>query len=66
MRLQWINADIHCISVGYCEHFSAMNELLAVHQISPVIDSRFTFDEVPAAYDYLATGQHFGKIVIRL
>jgi NADPH:quinone reductase-like Zn-dependent oxidoreductase len=43
-----------------------MNEFLVNHQIKPVIDRRFTFDEVPAAYDYLASGQHFGKIVIRI
>lgn len=65
MRLQLMNADIHGISVGSCEQFTAMNEFLVGHQIKPVIDRRFTFDEAPAAYDYLASGQHFGKIVIK-
>jgi NADPH:quinone reductase-like Zn-dependent oxidoreductase len=66
MRLQLMNADINGISVGSCEHFTAMNDFLVAHQIKPVIDRRFTFDEAPAAYDYLASGQHFGKIVIRI
>lgn len=65
MRLQLMNADINGISVGSCEHFAAMNEFFVVHRIQPVIDRRFIFDEAQAAYDYLATGQHFGKNVIR-
>jgi NADPH:quinone reductase-like Zn-dependent oxidoreductase len=65
MRLQLINADVNGISVGSCEQFAAMNEFLVAHQIKPVIDRRFSFDEAEAAYDYLASGRHFGKIVIQ-
>ena len=64
MRLQLMNADINGISVGSCEQFTAMNEFLIAHRIKPVIDRRFAFDEAQVAYDYLASGQHFGKIVI--
>ena len=45
IRLQLMNADINGISVGSCEQFVAMNEFLVAHQIKPVIDRRFTFDE---------------------
>jgi NADPH:quinone reductase-like Zn-dependent oxidoreductase len=65
MRQQLMNADIHGISVGSCEHFTAMNEFLVAHRIKPVIDRGFAFDETQAAYEHLASGQHFGKIVIR-
>lgn len=65
-RLQLINADINGINVGSGEQFNAMNEFIAVHGIKPVIDRSFTFDETEAAYDYLASGQQFGKIVIKL
>lgn len=41
-----------------------MNEFFATHQINPVIDRRFASDESEVAFDYLATGRHFGKIVI--
>ena len=30
----------------------------------PVIDRAFSFDEVPAAYEYQNRGHHFGKVVI--
>ena len=32
----------------------------------PVIDKVFGFDEVQAAYRHMASGAHFGKIVIRV
>jgi len=31
----------------------------------PVIDRTFAFEELLEAMDYLASGQHFGKICIR-
>lgn len=34
--------------------------------IQPVIDSRFRFDEAPAAYARLKSGGHVGKILIRV
>lgn len=33
-------------------------------KIAPCIDKVFPFDQAIAAYDYLASGQHFGKVVI--
>jgi NADPH:quinone reductase-like Zn-dependent oxidoreductase len=65
-RLQAINADINGISVGSAEQFAALNEFLVAHQIRPVIDRVFRFDEAEAAYEYLASGRHFGKVVIKL
>lgn len=32
----------------------------------PTIDRFFPLDEAPAAYDYLAAGRHFGKVVIEI
>lgn len=66
LRLQFINADINGINVGSAEHFNAMNEFIVAHDIKPVIDRRFSFDEAEGAYDYLGSGQQFGKIVITL
>jgi NADPH:quinone reductase-like Zn-dependent oxidoreductase len=64
--LQLNNADINGISVGSAEQFAAMNEFFVAHRIKPIIDRRFAFDEAEAAYDYLASGRHFGKVVIKL
>lgn len=64
IRLQMVNADINGICVGSAEHFGEMNRFIAKHGIRPVIDRSFTFDEAQAAYDHLASGTHFGKVVI--
>lgn len=31
--------------------------------MDPIIDRIFTFDEVPVAYEHLASGSHVGKVV---
>ncbi len=54
------------IYVGSREMFEAMNRAIAQAQLKPVIDRVFPFTEARAAYDYLESGAHFGKIVIRL
>ena len=66
LPVQFLNANIHGICVGSGAHFSALNRFLETHRIKPVIDTEFTFDQIPQAYDHLASGQHFGKVVIRL
>ncbi len=54
------------IFVGSKEDFEAMNEFLIEHQLRPVIDRVFSFEEAPAAYEYMESGAHMGKIVISL
>jgi NADPH:quinone reductase-like Zn-dependent oxidoreductase len=34
--------------------------------MKPIIDHVFAFDEAPAAFEHMASGSHFGKIVIRV
>jgi len=58
------NANISGIYVGSRTDFEEMNRFLEVRQIRPVIDKTFRFEEAPAAYAWLASGSHFGKIVI--
>ncbi|MBS7702988.1 zinc-dependent alcohol dehydrogenase family protein [Chelatococcus asaccharovorans] len=65
IRLQQINGTIDGINVGSAEQFEAMNAFLVEHRIKPVIDRSFAFDEAGAAYDELASGRHFGKLVVR-
>lgn len=52
------------ILVGNRDDFEAMNRLLALHQIRPVLDQRYPFKQAPKAWERLASGQHFGKVVI--
>jgi len=59
-------ANVQGISVGSTQMFEEMNAAIAVNAIKPVIDRVFGFDEAKAAYAHLATGSHFGKVVIRM
>ncbi len=59
-------ANVQGISVGSTQMFEAMNAAIAVSRIKPVIDRVFGFDEVQSAYRHMASGAHFGKIVIRV
>jgi NADPH:quinone reductase-like Zn-dependent oxidoreductase len=54
------------IFVGSRAMFEAMNRAIALHQLHPVVDRVFPFDEAVEALRYLESGAHFGKIVIRV
>jgi NADPH:quinone reductase-like Zn-dependent oxidoreductase len=58
--------DVQGIFVGSREMFEGMNAAIALHQIKPVIDRVFPFSEAPAAYRYLQSGSHLGKVVIQI
>ena len=46
--------------------FEALGRAMAASGIKPVIDKMFPFDGAQAAYQHMASGAHFGKIVIRV
>jgi NADPH:quinone reductase-like Zn-dependent oxidoreductase len=54
------------IYVGSREIFEDMNQAIAQHQIKPVIDRVFGFNEAQQAYAYLQSAAHFGKVVIQV
>lgn len=55
---------IQGIFVGNREMFQAMNRAITNQGLRPIIDRVFPFEEAPDAYNHLASGAHFGKIVI--
>ncbi len=57
---------VHGIYVGSREMFAAMNRAVAGHRLKPMVDRIFPFAESPAAFQYLESGGHFGKVVIRI
>ncbi|MGE3645850.1 MAG: NAD(P)-dependent alcohol dehydrogenase [Beijerinckiaceae bacterium] len=59
-------ANVQGISVGSTRMFEALNAALAVNKVKPVIDRTFAFSETKAAYEYLKSAAHFGKIIIRM
>ena len=54
------------IYVGSREDFEVMNGFFTKHQIRPVIDRTFAFEEAEAAFRYMESGAHFGKVVIQV
>ena len=54
------------VYVGSRDMFERMNRAISHAHLRPVIDRTFPFDEAPAAYRYLKSGAHFGKVVIRI
>lgn len=56
---------IQGIYVGSREMFEEMNRAVAAHQLRPVIARTFPFEQARAAYDYLASAAHAGKVVIQ-
>jgi NADPH:quinone reductase-like Zn-dependent oxidoreductase len=57
---------IQGIYVGSREMFEAMNRAIVANRLSPVIDRVFDFDQALDAYRHLKSGEHFGKIVVRI
>ncbi|QID19027.1 NAD(P)-dependent alcohol dehydrogenase [Nitrogeniibacter mangrovi] len=52
------------VFVGSRQMFEDMNRFLEISGLRPVIDRGFAFDDAAQAYEHLANGRHFGKVVI--
>jgi NADPH:quinone reductase-like Zn-dependent oxidoreductase len=63
--LMFKGATLRGIFVGRRHHFVDLLKAIAQTGIEPVIDKSFAFDDAIAAYEYLKSAQHFGKVVIR-
>ncbi len=54
------------ILVGHRAGFESMNRAIAAHQMQPVVDEVFDFSAAPEAFEKMASGTHFGKVVVRV
>lgn len=54
------------IYVGSRADFEAMNAFMEEHEIRPVIDRVFAFEQAQEAYDLMGSGNFMGKIVVAL
>jgi NADPH:quinone reductase-like Zn-dependent oxidoreductase len=54
------------IYVGSVAMFEGLVRALEASRIEPIIDRTFGFGEVKEAYAHLASGTHFGKVVVRV
>lgn len=60
------NIKIQGTYVGSVAMLEAMNRAIALHRMQPVIDRVFPFERATDALEYLKSGSHFGKVVIRI
>jgi NADPH:quinone reductase-like Zn-dependent oxidoreductase len=65
MDVIWHQTHIQGIAVGHRRSFQDLVPFLEEHQIKPVIDTVYDFEDAHAAYEQLARGA-FGKIVIKV
>ncbi|MBI4850620.1 MAG: NAD(P)-dependent alcohol dehydrogenase [Acidobacteria bacterium] len=59
------NLRIQGIIVGSRTDFEDMNRAIELHKMKPVVDKLFSFDQTREAFEMMASGSHFGKIVIK-
>jgi NADPH:quinone reductase-like Zn-dependent oxidoreductase len=64
--LMMSGARVRTIAVGSVTMFQAMNRAIEAHDIHPIIDEVFRYDQANEALAKLESGSHFGKIVIRI
>jgi NADPH:quinone reductase-like Zn-dependent oxidoreductase len=57
---------VNGIYVGSREMQEDLHAALEASGIRPVVDREFKFDQAKEAYEYMQSGQHFGKIVIQV
>lgn len=60
------NVTLKGIINGPRDRFEEMLSFYQKHEIRPVVDRVFNFEESKKAFQYIASGSHFGKCVIRI
>lgn len=58
------NVRLQGILVGHREGFEHMNRAISQAKLRPVVDRVFPFAEARQAFEHMASGSHFGKLVI--
>jgi NADPH:quinone reductase-like Zn-dependent oxidoreductase len=56
--------EVYGSTGGSLDEFRQLVALFARGGVQPVIDRRYTLDEVHAAFDHLHAGEQFGKVVV--
>lgn len=55
------------VIVGSREHFVQMNQGISAAKLQPVVDAKvFAMSQIQEAFAYMASGSHFGKIVVQI
>ncbi|EFC38394.1 predicted protein [Naegleria gruberi] len=65
-KVLYSSVQMRGIYIGSRGVFERMNKSIEINEIKPVVDRVFDFENVKEAFEYLASGKHFGKVVIRI
>ncbi len=65
-QIFWKQLLIMGSTMGSDADFEKMLQFVTTHQIRPIIDRVFKLDQINEAFDYMAEGNQFGKIVIEI
>lgn len=60
------NVRVQGVFVGSRNMFEDMNRAVTPSGLRPVVDRVFPFDDAAAAFRYLDSGAHFGKVCVRV
>ncbi|CAK4028771.1 Zinc-type alcohol dehydrogenase [Lecanosticta acicola] len=60
------NVTLKGILNGPRDRFVELTKFYAEHEIHPVVDKVFTFEQAQEALQYLFSGGHFGKVVVKI
>ena len=58
------NLTMKGITAGSRAMLCEVIDLISRESIEPLIDTKFTFDDAPAAFAHLESGNHMGKVMI--
>lgn len=65
-KIFWRQISIIGSTMGSNHDFGNMLAFVNKHQIKPVVNSVFKLEETQKALDFLASGKHFGKVVLEI
>jgi len=64
--LYWKQLSIFGSTMGTRDEFLSMLDFVESRKLKPVIDSTFKLDQLPQAIERMKSGEHFGKIILRI
>lgn len=64
-RVFWKQIDILGCTMGNDKEFSQMVALVDKYKIQPIVDSCYSMQQAQEAFDYLDSGQQFGKVILK-
>lgn len=57
-------ASVRAVPLGSRRHFTELLRTVEKHALRPLLDEHYTFEDAPAAFRRLASGDAFGKVII--